>query len=208
MVQLLKPVRRTGRNTKSRPCPARPRCPGIRRGRLAYALVALLVGITGGLGNALVSANLPAIQGQLGLTPAEAAWLPAAYVMVNVTANLLVFKFRQQYGMRLFTEIGLGLYAPWRCCTCSWAALRPRCWCAPPAALPAPPASTLSMLYMLQALPRAYTGKMVVIGVGIPQMATPLAWLLSPGLLDSASGTTCTCSRPGWRCVRSRPWSC
>jgi hypothetical protein len=36
---------------------------------------------------------------------------------------------------------------------------------------------------MLQAAPRAYTGKMVVIGVGIPQLATPLAWLLSPTLL-------------------------
>lgn len=31
--------------------------------RLAYALVAMLVGITGGLGNALFSANLAAIQG-------------------------------------------------------------------------------------------------------------------------------------------------
>jgi hypothetical protein len=31
--------------------------------RLAYAAVALLVGINGGLGNALVSANLPTIQG-------------------------------------------------------------------------------------------------------------------------------------------------
>jgi hypothetical protein len=44
--------------------------------------------------------------------------------------------------------------------------------------------STLSMLYMLQALPRKYTGKMVVVGVGIAQIATPLAWVLSPALLD------------------------
>ncbi len=34
--------------------------------RLAYALVAMLVGITGGLGNALFSANLAAIQGGAG----------------------------------------------------------------------------------------------------------------------------------------------
>ncbi|RYY82271.1 MAG: hypothetical protein EOO24_40650, partial [Comamonadaceae bacterium] len=73
--------------------------------RIAYALVAVLVGLTGGLGSALITANLPTIQGQLGLTPAEGAWLPAAYVMVNVTANLLVFKFRQQFGMRLFAEL-------------------------------------------------------------------------------------------------------
>lgn len=34
--------------------------------RLAYALVAVLVGLTGGLGNALFSANLAAIQGGSG----------------------------------------------------------------------------------------------------------------------------------------------
>jgi hypothetical protein len=37
--------------------------------RLAYAFVGVLVGITGGLGNAMVLANLPQIQGELGLTP-------------------------------------------------------------------------------------------------------------------------------------------
>ena len=79
--------------------------------RLAYVAVGLFVGIVGGLGNGLVTANLTAIQGQLGLTQVEAAWLPAAYVMVNVTANLLVFKSRQQLGLRVFAEWGLGIYA-------------------------------------------------------------------------------------------------
>lgn len=51
--------------------------------RLAYLLTAVLVGITGGLGNALVTANLPAIQGQLGLTPVQGAWLPAAYIRAD-----------------------------------------------------------------------------------------------------------------------------
>ena len=78
--------------------------------RAAYAAVGVLVGITGGLGNALVSANLPQIQGQLGLTPSEGAWLPAAYVMVNVTSNLLLFKFRQQFGIRRFAELGIFAY--------------------------------------------------------------------------------------------------
>ena len=67
--------------------------------RIAFACVAVLIGLTGGLGNGLLTASLSSIQGQLGLTQAQATWLPAAYVMVNVTANLLVFKFRQQYGM-------------------------------------------------------------------------------------------------------------
>jgi MFS family permease len=66
---------------------------------------------TGGLGNALVSVNLPYLQGSLGVYSAEIQWLPAAYVMANVSMNLLLVKFRQQYGLRLFTELFLVLYA-------------------------------------------------------------------------------------------------
>ena len=44
------------------------------------------------------------------LTPSEAAWLPAAYVMVNVSSNLILFKARQQYGLRVFSEIGLVIF--------------------------------------------------------------------------------------------------
>jgi MFS family permease len=151
--------------------------------RLAYALVAILVGITGGLGNALVSANLPTIQGQLGLTPSEATWLPAAYVMVNITVNLMVFKFRQQYGLRLFAEIGLALYAAVTLLHLLVGGFTMAVAVRAVSGFAGATATTLSMLYMLQAMPRAYTGKMVVIGVGIPSLATPLAWLLSPTLL-------------------------
>ncbi|WP_202033843.1 MFS transporter [Massilia sp. Dwa41.01b] len=151
--------------------------------RLAYALVALLVGLTGGLGNALVSANLATIQGQLGLTPSEGTWLPAAYVMVNITVNLLVFKFRQQYGMRIFTEIGLGLYAAVTLLHLLVGGFAMAVAVRAVSGFAGAAATTLSMLYMLQAMPRAYTGKMVVLGVGIPSLATPLAWLLSPTLL-------------------------
>jgi len=40
-------------------------------------------------------------------------------------------------------------------------------------------------LYMLQAAPRRYTGNMLVIGVGVAQLAVPIAWLVSPGLVDT-----------------------
>ena len=152
--------------------------------RFAYALVALLVGITGGLGNALVSANLPAIQGTLGLTPAEAAWLPAAYIMVNVTSNLMVFKFRQQFGLRLFAEIGLSLYAFVTLLHLLVGGFEMAILVRAVSGLAGATTSTLAMLYMLQAAPKKYTGKMLVLGVGIAQIATPLAWLMSPALLD------------------------
>ncbi|WP_312554331.1 MFS transporter [Massilia sp.] len=183
MVQLLKPTPHWEEHEKpSLPgSPAMPyHTPAVRA---AYACVALLVGITGGLGNALVTANLPTIQGQLGLTPSEGAWLPAAFVMVNITANMLVFKFRQQYGMRLFTEIGLGLYAAVTVLHLFVGGFALAVAVRAASGFAGAAATTLSMLYMLQAAPRAYTGKMVVLGVGIPQLATPLAWLLSPTLL-------------------------
>src|SRR5690242_15010929 len=79
--------------------------------RIAYLLVGLIVALTGGLGNALVTVNLVYAQGSLGVTQAEIQWLPAAYVMGNVSMNLLLVKFRQQFGLRLFTELFLLLYA-------------------------------------------------------------------------------------------------
>jgi len=70
-----------------------------------------VVAFTGGLGNALVTANLQNLQGPLGAYAYEMAWLPAAYVMTNLSANLVLVKFRQQFGLRRFTEIFLSLYA-------------------------------------------------------------------------------------------------
>jgi len=153
--------------------------------RLAYALVALLVGITGGLGNALVSANLPFLQGQLGLTPAQGSWLVAAYAMVNVTANLLAFKFRQQYGIRLFAEIGLGLYAALAVLHLFVGTFETTVLMRAASGFAGAACSTLGTLYMLQSLPRKYTGNLLVIGVGISQLAVPIAWLVSPGLVDT-----------------------
>lgn len=153
--------------------------------RLAYALVALLVGITGGLGNALVTANLPFLQGQLGLTPAQGSWLVAAYAMVNVTANLLAFKFRQQYGIRLFAEIGLGLYAALAVLHLFVGSFETTVLMRAASGFAGAACTTLGTLYMLQSLPRRFTGNLLVVGVGISQLAVPIAWLVSPGLVDT-----------------------
>ncbi len=153
--------------------------------RLAYAAVALLVAITGGLGNALVTANLPFLQGQLALTPAQGSSLVAAYAMVNVTANLLAFKFRQQYGIRLFAEIGLGLYAALAVLHLFVGSFETTLLMRAASGFAGAACTTLGTLYMLQSLPRRYTGNLLVVGVGLSQLAVPLAWLVSPGLVDT-----------------------
>lgn len=162
--------------------PSTPDLPPLMR--LAYGLVAVLVGVTGSLGNALLTANLPTIQGQLGLTPAEGAWLPAAYVMFNVTANLLIYKFRQQYGMRLFAEIGLGLYALLTLLHLAVGSFGTTLALRAGSGFAGAACSSLCTLYMLQAMSKPYMGKMLVLALGISQLATPLAWLLSPSLLN------------------------
>ena len=151
--------------------------------RVCYGLIAALVGLTGGLCNALFTANLPTIQGQMGLTSVEAAWLTGAYVMFNMTANLLVYKFRQQFGMRLFAEIGLGFYAMLSVLHLLLGSYESLILLRAASGLAAATCSSLGTLYMLQAAPRTYVLKMLVIGVGIAQLATPLAWVLSPSLL-------------------------
>ena len=152
--------------------------------RLAYVLVGVLLGLTGGLGNALVSANLPNIQGHLGLTPVQGAWLPAAYLMVNVSSNLVLFKLRQQYGLRLFAELGLLAYALVTALHLFAESFEVAVTVRAISGLAAAPLSAMAVMYVLQAFPKAYLGQGLVVGLGVSQLATPIAWLLSPALLD------------------------
>ncbi len=152
--------------------------------RVAYFLVALLIGITGGLGNGLVVANLQAIQGQLGLTPVEAAWLPAAYYMVNMTANLLVYKTRQQFGLRVFAEWGLGIYAAVTVLHLFIHTYEMSLLVRGVSGIAAASASSLAVLYMLQAFPPAKVLSAFIVGMNLSSIAVPLAWVLSPSLVD------------------------
>jgi MFS family permease len=167
--------------------PAMPGSPGspdhpVAR-RWAYGAIAVLVGLTGGLGNALIAVNTTTLAGGLGLDPAEIAWLPAAYVMTNVSINLLLIKFRQQYGLRPFTLIFLGLYVVLTFAHLFvrdfWSAIAVRA----ASGMAGAALSTLGLYYMMQALPAKWRLKAVVLGIGVPQCATPLARLFSPELL-------------------------
>lgn len=161
--------------------PANPDHPNGRRA--AYGVIAVLIGLTGGLGNAMVSVNLQQLQGALDLYAYEIAWLPTAYVMTNVSINLLLIKFRQQFGLRLFTSIFVSLYA-----IVTFAHLFVHSFATAVAVraasgMAAAALSSLALYYMMQALPARWRLQAVVIGIGIPQLATPLARLFSTELL-------------------------
>ncbi|MGO1001809.1 MFS transporter [Lysobacter sp. CA196] len=83
----------------------------MSRWRIAgFVSISLLLGLTQSLGMNLVASNLQQVQGALGATSAEATWLITAYFATNIPASLLLTKFRLHYGLRLFADLGIGLF--------------------------------------------------------------------------------------------------
>ena len=150
----------------------------------AYGAIGVLAALTGGLGNALVTANLAFFQGTLGLTAVEAAWIPAAYVMTNVCANLLLVKFRQQFGLGLFIKLILIFYiltvVTHLFVHDFWSAILIRA----ASGIAAAGLITLGILAMFQAMPAPKRLYAIMIGISVPQLATPIARMIAPELLE------------------------
>ena len=162
--------------------PATPEHPSGRR--VAYFLVAVLVGLTGGFGNALIAANLVNVQGTLGLYTDQAAWLSTAYLMTNICMNMLLIKFRQQFGLNLFIRIFLGTHVLLTLGHLFVHSFASAIAVRAASGVSAGVLSSLSLFYFIQALPARWRMKAIVLGVGVPQLATPLARLFSSDLLE------------------------
>ncbi|MCS0616595.1 MFS transporter [Massilia kyonggiensis] len=154
--------------------------------RIAYFLIGTLVTITGGLGNALVTVNLVNLQGTLGVFAAEANWLPTAYVMTNVSMNLLLVKFRQQFGLRAFTEFFLVLYALITFAHLFVGDLGSAIAVRAAHGMAGAALSTLGLYYSLQAFKKEWRPRGIVISTGIAQLAQPIAYIFSRSLLQIA----------------------
>jgi MFS family permease len=153
--------------------------------RVAYAAVATLVVMAGALGNGIVTANLNNLQGSLGLYQAELQWLPTVYVMTNVCANMVLIKFRQQFGIRLFTQIfliGFVLTTGAHLLVHSfWSAIAVRAF----SGIAAAALSTVGFLYMIQAWPAKHRLKGIVAAITLPQLAVPLARLFPSSAFEA-----------------------
>lgn len=170
--------------------PGSPATPDHPRGRrLAYLGIGVVVGLTGGFGNALVSANIANIQGTLGLYSDQAAWLTAAYLMTNVSMSLLLVKFRQQFGLVTFARIFLPAYVLLTAAHLFVHRYETALAVRAMSGIAASALSTLALLYIIQAMPAAWRLKGIVLGIGIPQLATPLARLFSSDLLERGQWT-------------------
>ncbi|WP_345779011.1 MFS transporter [Lysobacter sp. S4-A87] len=152
--------------------------------RWAFGLTGALVAITGSLGNAMVTTNLLQLQGSLGVSAVEIAWLPAAYVMTNVSANLILIKFRQQFGLRLFTEISLVLYALVTFGHLFVHGLGSAIAVRAAHGIVGAALTSLGVFYMIQALPAQHRLRALAIGIGVSQIGAPIARVISPDLLE------------------------
>lgn len=152
--------------------------------RLGYFAIGVLIGIAGGLGSALIQVNLAFVQGSLSLGPEQGAWLLGAYYMVNVTANLLLLKFRQQFGLMTFIRYVLAAYALSTALHLVFDDFASAIAVRAISGLAGTGLSTLTILYVMQSVPadKRLIGAMV--GISLPQLATPLARIISPSLLE------------------------
>ncbi|ADP12207.1 Putative transporter [Erwinia sp. Ejp617] len=152
--------------------------------RIAFGIVGLLICITGALSNALVTANLTSLQGVFAAYNDEIAWLPAVYVMGNISINLLLVKFRQQYGLRIFTEAFLVLYVLVAFFHLLVNDLSSAIIVRAAHGMVGAALSSLGIYYQVQAWPARHRLKALAIGLGASQLAIPLARLFSTELLQ------------------------
>ncbi len=157
--------------------------------RVAYLFIGVFIALSASLGNGLIISNALLFQGEFGLTPSEAAWLPAAFVIGNTAANLYVIKIRQQFGLRLFAEISLVL-----CCICIGLhllvnsyemALAVRFF----AGIVAAPLTSMSAHYVIQSFKKPSALKGIYVILGLQQFGLPLAWMISPGITHGEGWT-------------------
>jgi MFS family permease len=150
----------------------------------AYGAIGVLAGLTGGLGNALVTANIAYFQGTLGLTAEEAAWIPAAYATTYICANLILVKFRQQFGIQRFVKLILLGYIAATVMHLLvhgfWSAMLVRAV----SGVAAAGLTTLGVVMWFQAVPAPWRIHALMIGVSVPQLAIPLARVIAPSLLE------------------------
>jgi len=150
-----------------------------------YAGSSLLLGLTQGLGLNLITANLMPLQAYFGATQQEVGWIPAAYFATNMTGTLLMFKIRNQFGMRRFAEIGIIVYVLLVIAHMFTNDLRSALVVRAMMGVAAAPLSTLAFFYMLEWLPPA---KKMTVGICFgmlgSSLALPLARVMSPALMQ------------------------
>ncbi|MDO5769012.1 MAG: MFS transporter [Psychrobacter sp.] len=176
--------------------PANPDHPTSRK--FWYVVVGILIGLTAGFQNGLLTANLSQIQGEFGLTPVEGGWISVAYNMTNACITVLLYKIRQQFGIPLFTKITLPLLLfanglQWFTSSDLFLSDSVKLFMGMDpyyleifgralSGMVASAMTILAIFYFLQGMPTAKRISGMILGFGLIQFGVPLARIISPYL--------------------------
>lgn len=161
--------------------PANPDHPAPRK--IAYLLIGLFIGLVGGAQNGFLLANTAALQGALSLTPVQAGWISVAFYSTYACMSMLLFRVRLEFGIQPFVRYAMiGLVAANFLQVLElgyYSELAARAF----SGIAASALSALSIYYLMQGLPAAVRIAGLILGIGLSQVAFPLARAISPYLL-------------------------
>lgn len=163
--------------------PATPDHP-VRR-RIFYILIGLYLALAGGLQNGLLLANLTNLQGSLALTPVEAGWVTVAYNMTSACMSIMLFKSRQHFGVQRFVRFCVTALLIANFIQLFDAGYHLELVSRGISGIAASGLSTLAIFYLMQGMPGKAKIVGMLLGVGLGQIAVPLARALSPWLMES-----------------------
>ena len=161
--------------------PGRPQQPAGRR--WLYFIVSLILLLTSGLANSLVSVNAPYLMGSLGADSQQIAWLPVVYSMTFVSMNLLMVRFRQQFGLRLYAMLGLMAASAVILLHVLVGGLAGALAVHAMAGIANAPLATLGVYYMMTAAPQKLALNGVILALGLTQVPNPLVQSFSSDLI-------------------------
>jgi MFS family permease len=164
--------------------PTPPPVPDVKLShRLACVAASTILGLTQSLGLNLVSSNLGAIQGSLGATSSEVAWLTTAYFATALSASALLIKARIQFGLKVFGNIGLACFVVVAALHLVADHLSSAIAVRAALGFAAAPLSTLAVLYMLEAFPLRLAPMGLILGFAALQLGPALSRIVVDDLL-------------------------
>ena len=173
---------------KSHEQPAMIGSPGVpdhpARRKVLYALVGIVLAITGGMQNGLLTAVLPQLQGALGLTPVEGGWILVAYNMVNACMSMLLFKCRQQFGLARFIRAIIFALVLCNLIQVTTHSYHSELLSRGISGLAASGMNALALFYFIQAMPVKWRLKGIACSISLSQVALPFARAIAPSLMD------------------------
>lgn len=157
---------------------------------LLYIAASVLLALSQGLGQGFVSTNISQFAGDLGITPTNASWLMAAYMIPRASLPLMLIKIRTQFGLRQFAEISITIYVVIAFSSVWISDLRSAVVVQFLSGAASAPLSTLAFLYMLEPLGQAWKMRFGLPMVLALLMTTPsLARVVSPVLIGDGGLT-------------------